>query len=279
MFPKDIIVFLEQDCRDSRQRLAFAAGLAKRWQAHLAATFVTRPLALNPHAGFAIGAALPAMLEAHLVKKSDAQSQARREFDNLTLRRSFSAEWRISDNEPPGALTLHARHADLVIMGPPQRQQAPTTVLGLSEGLIFASGRPCLLLPDDWPAERVARRIVIGWNGGREAARAIADAMPLLVAAEAVHLVVLPDAGLKGLHGQEPGADMAAHLARHGVRVVLEQQPGSDAGAALLERCAATNADLLVMGARGRSELSEFFLGGATRVVLSESRLPLLLSG
>lgn len=279
MLPKDLVVFLVQDCRGNHQRLAFAAALAKRWQAHLIATFVTHPLAWNPYAGFAVGAALPAMMEAHTARKAAAVEEARRAFEQLTARRSFSSEWRVSEEESLDALMFHARHADLAVLGLAERRQASVEVLGLSEKLVFASGRPCLLLPRDWPVERGVRRVVIGWNGGREAARAIGDALPFLLAADAVHLVVVPDARTKGPYGREPGADMAAHLARHGVRVVLEQQAGNDAGAVLLERCAAIDACLLVMGAKGRSEVGEFLLGGATRAVLGAARLPLLVSG
>lgn len=277
MSPKDLVVFLEQECRGYDRRLAFVAELAKRWQAHLIATFVTRPLALDPYAGFAVGAGLSAMLEGHRAKRTAALERARRDFDRLTDRRSFTAEWRMSDDEPYEALMLHARHADLAILGPPRRQQASTTVLGLSEQMIFASGRPCLLLPHDWPAERIAQRIVVGWNGSREAARAIADALPLLSAAQRVDLVVVPEG--RGAWGDEPGADMAAHLARHGVPVNLERQPDEEAGTALLARCAAIDADLLVMGAKSRADVGEFLFGGATRAVLGAVQVPLLLSG
>jgi len=276
--PKDLVVFLEQARHGSDRRLAYAAELAKRWQAHLIATFVLRPLALEPYAGFAVGAGLSAMLETYQAKKASAVQAARQEFDFLTGNRSFSAEWRISDDESHEALMLHARHADLAILGPPARQRTAASVLGLAEHLIFASGRPCLLLPDEWPAERLPQRIVIGWNGSREATRSIADAMPFLADAESVHLVVAPRAGTKDLHGQEPGADMAAHLSRHGVSVVLEQSLGEDAGSILLGRCAAVDADLLVMGAKGRSEVSEFLFGGATRTVFASARTPLFLS-
>lgn len=277
MFPKDLVVFLEQECRGGERRLAFAAELAKRWQAHLIAAFATRPLALDPYAGFAVGAGLSAMLEGHRAKKTAALERARKEFDRLTDRRSFTAEWRVSDDEPHEALMLHARHASLAILGPPQRQQSSTTVLGLSERMIFASGRPCLLLPHDWPAERIARRIVVGWNGSREATRAIADALPFLAAAQQVELVVAREAD--GAWGEDPGTDMAAHLARHGVPVTLARPPDAEAGAALLGRCAAIDTDLLVMGAKGRPDVSEFLFGGATRTVLSAAQLPLLLSG
>jgi nucleotide-binding universal stress UspA family protein len=150
--------------------------------------------------------------------------------------------------------------------------------LGLSEQMILASGRPCLLLPDAWSAERQARRIVVGWNGGREATRAIADAMPLLIAADSVHLVVVSEPKDRLLHDADPGADMATHLARQGVPIALEQCGRGEAGAVMLERCAATDADLLVMGAMGRSRISEVIFGGATRTVLENANLPVLLS-
>jgi nucleotide-binding universal stress UspA family protein len=93
-----------------------------------------------------------------------------------------------------------------------------------------------------------------------------------------VHLVVVPEAGTVVPLGAEPGADMATHLARHGVPVTLEQCRGDDAGAALLARCVALDADLLVMGAKGRSRISEIVFGGATRTVLAQASLPVLLS-
>lgn len=277
MLPKDLIVFLEP-YPDHSQRLEFAASLARRWQAHLIATFVTQPLAFNPHAGFAVGGGISSMLAEHRANTEATLAQARDAFDRLTARRSFTSEWRVSDNESGEALMLHARHASVAILGPPARQSTVTTTLGLSERMIFASGRPCLLVPNEWPAEHIGSRIVIGWNGGREATRAIADAMPLLTAAEKVHLVVVPDARVQALYGEDPGADIAAHLARHGVPVTLEQCPGEDAGAVLLERCASVGADLLVIGAMGRPRISEFILGGATRTVLDRVDIPVLLS-
>ena|SRR4249919_981597 len=277
MFPKDLVVFFEPHPGRS-QRLAFAVSLAKRWRAHLIATFVTQPLALNPHAAFAVGTGLSEMLAEYQAGAVAALTQARAEFDHLVDRRSFTSEWRVSDNETGEALMLHARHASLAILGPPARQSATATILSLSERMIFASGRPCLLVPNEWASERIGSHIVIGWNGGREATRAIADAMPLLTAAETVHLVVVPDAPIHALYGEDPGADMAAHLARQGVPVVLEQCQGEDAGAVLLDRCAAVGADMLVVGAMGRPRISEFVLGGATRTVLDRVDVPVLLS-
>ncbi|RYD16746.1 MAG: universal stress protein [Lysobacteraceae bacterium] len=276
MLPKDLIVFIEEpQGRDAR--LAHAAALAQAWGAHLIATFVVDRLELDPHAGFATGSGLADMLKHHDLEVGEAMQQARQAFERELQRRQISGEWRVSEGEVGEALMLHARHASLAVIGPSRPDPRRATTLGLSRDLIFASGRPTLLLPIDWPVERSARRIVVGWNASREATRAIADAMPFLVGANEVHLVVVPEAN-GGAYGHEPGADMARHLVRYGVPVVLEQCEGVDAGAVLLERCSALGADLLVMGAVGRSRISEFVFGGATHSVLERAALPLLLS-
>jgi nucleotide-binding universal stress UspA family protein len=117
----------------------------------------------------------------------------------------------------------------------------------------------------------------VAWNGSREAARAVADALPLLAAAERVSILMVrpePD----GM-GAPPGADVTHHLGRHGVKVEpVRIDDAGDVGALLLARCAAAGADVLVMGAYGHSRLRELVLGGATRTVLHETTLPVLLS-
>ncbi|MBP2230976.1 nucleotide-binding universal stress UspA family protein [Azospirillum agricola] len=275
MTPKDIVVFIEEE--DTRiSRMAFAAALAERWGAHLIATFVANRIELHPSNGFARGSGVEALLQKHRAAVRDTETRARKAFESLTDRGTVSSEWRLSENEDGEALMLHARHADLAIVGPPARPAGPRRMLSLSEDVIFASGRPTLLLPAGWPSNRVGQRVIVGWNGSREAANAIANAMPFLVAAESVHLVVVP--GAQNSLGAEPGADMSRHLARHGVEVVLEQCPGTDAGGILLERARSLDADLLVMGAYGRSKISEFVFGGATRTVLARADVPILLS-
>lgn len=278
MLPKDLVVFLEQE-PDYTARLAFATGLARRWQAHLIGTFVAPPLDINPFAAFAVGEGLVEVLAAYRTGVSEAEAHARRQFEAVTERRSFSAEWRVSDNELGETLMLHARHASLAVLGPPERQRDTPSALGAAERVLFASGRPCVLVPRDWTADAAAgRRIVVGWNGSREATRAIASAMPLLAEADAVYLVVVPDARPRGTWGADPGVDMAAHLGRHGVPVVVDVCAGEHAGPVLLQRSAMLDADLLVMGALGRPRVSELLFGDATRAVLDQVALPLLVS-
>jgi nucleotide-binding universal stress UspA family protein len=277
MPPKDLVAFLEP-VADGSGRLEAAVALAHHWQAHLIGTFVRRPLALDPHAGFACGAAVGALLEQWERQGRAAADAARQRFDALTRNRRFTAEWRVSDDEDADTLMLHARHACLAVLGPPARSQQAPTPVGLAEQVLLGSGRPCLLLPEGDTWTLPPQRIVVGWNGSAEATRAIADAMPFLVEAERVVLVVAPAARMQSRPGEDPGADMATHLARQGVRVELQQSAGEDAGAVLLSRCATLRAQMLVMGAMARTGIGGWLYGGATRAVLRRAPLPLLLS-
>ena len=260
MDPKDIVVFVEDEPGQA-DRLIYAARLAARWKAHLIVTYVTRRLELSPSSGFAIGAALRTMLEEHRVRVSEDAETARRQLNSLLDHHGLSGEWRLADQEDGEQLMMHARHASLAIVGPPSSRRNRVGMLSTAERTIFGSGRPTLLVPDSWPNDRLGGRIVVGWNGSREATNAISHAMPFLIAAEEVHLVVAPDAGGASL-GVQPGHDMSLHLARHGVRVVLDECTGTSAGDILLDRCQDIDADMLVMGAYGRSKLTKLVFGG-----------------
>lgn len=278
MIPKDMVVFLDGDDADGqRRRMGCAAALAERFQAHLVAVFVADRLELHPHASFARGDGLGYMLREHRSRVEAAKEAARRAFEDVGRLHGLSPEWRVSDGEFGEALMLHARHAAMAILGPPRRLDGQQTVLGLSEDVIFASGRPSLLLPADWSGS-VGNRIVVGWNGSREATRAIADAMPFLAAAQTVHVAVIPEQKVNRLLGARPGMDITRHLVRHGVSAVLEQLEGPDAGRILLDRARDVGADMIVMGAYGQPKITEFVFGSATRTLLETIELPVFLS-
>lgn len=174
----------------------------------------------------------------------------------------------------PHGLAPRARAHDLTIVPVYGHPDLAT----IAEALIFESGRPVLLLPDRGAATHRLEKIIIGWDGSRAAARALADALPLCAAADRVRLVTI--SGEKAL---EPGtalADARRHLLAHRIECEtrVEAAQGLDAGAALLNHARESEADLLVVGAYGHSRAREFVLGGATRTILSGSQLPVLLS-
>jgi nucleotide-binding universal stress UspA family protein len=118
---------------------------------------------------------------------------------------------------------------------------------------------------------------MVCWDGGRMAARAVADAMPFLTRAKAVEIVVVVE---RGKEDEMPGINLAQHLARHDVNVTVERIPMGDVAVAdaLLSHASDTSADLVVMGGYGHSRLRQFILGGVTRTVLKSMTAPTLLS-
>lgn len=174
----------------------------------------------------------------------------------------------------PYELAARARAYDLAIL--PKYGHSETDFV--AEGLVFESGRPVLLLPPGDGAGPRCDSIVVGWDGSRAAARALADALPFCVRAGTVELVAIT--GDKDLGAGATLADVRRHLKTHGIDAGSADVPadGRDAGTALLHHCASYDADLLVMGAWGHSRLREFVLGGATRTVLADAAIPVLLS-
>jgi nucleotide-binding universal stress UspA family protein len=188
-----------------------------------------------------------------------------------------SVEQRLVEDENRDALVLQARYADLVVLG--QDTEAQDTVRGLPQFVALHGARPVLVVPPFYAGEPIADTIVAGWDGSMQALRAIAGALPLLARARAVRLALVNPERESGLHGDEPGADMALYLARHGVPVeVVVEQTGEPAGDALLRIANASGAGLLVSGAFGHSRYREIVLGGVTRILLECATIPVLLA-
>ncbi|MBB6125469.1 universal stress protein [Sphingobium subterraneum] len=146
-----------------------------------------------------------------------------------------------------------------------------------AEGLIFDSGRPVLLLPQPVSSGRRFDNVIIGWDGGRSAARALAEALPICRTARSIRVLAIT--GEKALDAALILKEVHRHLVCHDLASSMEQVPadGCDAGTALLKRGVETGADLLIMGAYGHSRTRESVLGGATRSVIHDPRLPVLL--
>src|SRR4029079_643897 len=146
------------------------------------------------------------------------------------------------------------------------------------EGALFDSGRPVLVVPYIQRAGLKLDRVTAGWDGSRNAARAINDAMPFLTRAKAVDVITI-DSG-KDRTGEIKGADIAQHLARHGLNVELRRINAGDVDVpnVILSDAADRDTDFIVMGGYGHSRLREFVFGGATRGVLSSMTVPTLMS-
>ncbi|WP_161141615.1 universal stress protein [Propylenella binzhouense] len=148
------------------------------------------------------------------------------------------------------------------------------------EDIVFESGRPVLVLPPGWHGKTLGRRALVAWDGGREAARAAFDALPLLGGAEIVRIASAQESAAGKAAAGGSAAELAAAFAGHGLPVETTEIRAADGGIAsvLLREAETLSADLLVMGCFGHSRAREMILGGVTRDMLRNVTLPLLLS-
>lgn len=182
---------------------------------------------------------------------------------------------------PQNTAAMHARHADLAVLPSMPRDGVESMLVhDYFHDLLRHSGRPLLVVPPGGAMTLPPRRAVVAWKPTREAARAVADAMPLLRMADAVDVMVVDPAVGEAAYGGEPGADIAAHLARHGLKVDVVTRPRMNFSVAyaLLDHARMVGADLLVAGGYGHSRLREAMLGGTTRELLQTAHLPVLFS-
>lgn len=262
--------------------LAGAVALASRLEAHLAVIeTVNLPVPMPSPWGITPDVML-SELYAELRAKGEANAAVlRRRLEQETI----AHEVRLNEarfTEPPQAIALQARYADLSILTAASQQEPDDAAIirGFFSALLFESGRPVLVIPPHHPIELPFLHAVVAWQPTREATRALHDAMPLLLAAGSVDVVTVDPLVSESRHGEQPGADIATHLARHGlkVNVVVRPRQQETVATALLRHAAESKANLLVAGGYGHSRLREWVLGGTTRELLQAIHLPILFS-
>jgi nucleotide-binding universal stress UspA family protein len=276
---RDLLVLVDQG-RNGRERVDLAARIARDFEAHLTGLYVGVPLPLQ----LAVLSELPVEVsEMHERASREAAEGAEALFRErmAAAEPTLSAEWRSAEGDPGEVASLHARYADLAIVGQADPDgSAPGTTPDLPERVILGAGRPALVVPYVGRFESVGRRVLVAWNASREATRAVNDALPFLKrAARVTVLSVNPRSGVDA-HGAIPGADIALHLARHDVTVEAATVATDDVRVddMLLSQASDMEADLIVMGAYGHSRLGELVLGGATRHLLRQITVPVFMS-
>ncbi len=280
---KDILVHMD-DARGHEERLRIACELARRNGAHLTGIFVVEPVnvaALAAPAGADVAQidVIQEILEKHRAARMAVGNRLAAAFRSAADQAGIVSEWRQTEGDVAEQVALNACYADLAILGQTDPDY-PAFGAPVPEAALLGSGRPLLIGPDIGTFETVGRHVLVAWNTSREAARAVNDALPLLRDADAVTVLRINPARDPGGAGEVPGADIAHHLARHGVKAEAAHTVAEDIGAGdvLLSRAADLGSDLLVMGGYGHSRLREFVLGGATRTVLRHMTLPVLMS-
>jgi nucleotide-binding universal stress UspA family protein len=263
--------------------LEVAATIAQRADAHLTAVM---PVSLPVMVGSSLGAATGiAYVEAfHAGIRAEAAQSAQRLRERLE-RNGLSCEVRVVETQavvPQHVLGLHARFADLAVLGAvsDSGMHEPAMHSAFS-AMLLDGGRPVLVVPPGTRLDFPVRNAVVAWRPTREATRALHDALALLSPGASVEVLSVeqgPQA--RSRDGDEPGYDIGAHIARHGfdVRTVVRHRAGEAVATRILGQCQEGTTQLLVAGGYGHSRAREFMLGGTTRRLLRDARVPVLFS-
>lgn len=270
-----ILVHLAND-EDHRSRLQVAYGLARRHDAHVTALYVATPVGMPP--AIEGRGASRGYLEQATARARDRARAMEQDFAEWRDVHGMAGEWRTEEGPHLDLLARHSLYADLAIVS----QCAPGSLEemltdALPDHLAMVGACATLVLPKGFAASDQApgRRVLVAWKPDRGCARAVRDALPLLQAAESVTVLQVAPTAAELVSGRR----LVDWLARHGVTATPQRAERHGAIAeTLYAEAAAGGCDLLVMGAYGRSRLSELVLGGATRDVLSGAPLPVLMS-
>ena len=275
---KSILLHLD-DSPGCAARLRAANALAETLDANVTALYAVLPAFMQYALAYGAGVEVAPLMEAFEVER---RARTRALFDATvgrgTARLLARVEWAECVGEPASSFAGQALGADLLVLG--QRLEpgdAPSGVTSdFNESVLFASGKPALLIPTIYKAEPIGRVVLVGWKPSREAASAVTAALPFLKRAQQVHLALWNEPG----GDSAPGPDIEASLRRHGVTAIVHRDVASarDVGELLLSRAADLSADLLVMGCYGHNRVREWALGGASRSVMQAMTVPVLMA-
>jgi len=279
MSVKTILIALNEVSR-AQPICSIAAELATRSDAHVVGIFVIPAVEVYPAAGMQLSAQV---FEGHREFYLKHAGKVKKIFEKEMHRQSVNYEWRQVESDTSqiaDAVVQHAFESDLVIVPQKQEDSVSGVEVDFAERVILESGRPVLVIPTYGDFKNLGKQVLVAWNGTREAARAVFDAIPLMSGADNVTISWLNSK--ESLPEEEvlAGSELATTLARHGINATSQAFPSGDLGAgdALLSHASDVGAGLLVMGAYGHSRIREYVFGGATRTVLETMTLPVLMS-
>ena len=276
---KDILLPITGS-RGDAAALEVAVAMAESTGAHLAVLIVV-PIVIP--VAFEWGA-IPGDLYTRLHDESRAHARTVAEGIRKRLQASSApSEVRVEESQVLGVArmaALHARHADLAIVPSAAGDETAGAAEAIFLDLLTDSGRPVLAVPPQYKARSTPQHAVVAWQPTRESSRAVHDALPLLKSAQTVDVLMIDPVAAENRHGEQPGADIAAHLARHGLKVQVVAAPsmGEPVEIALLRHAVESGADLVVAGGYSHPRWREALLGGATRTLLESAPMPVLFS-
>lgn len=264
---------------DCTRRTALALGLAKRHKAELVGVYAS-----SAPPQYYYGESV--MMSRTLNIMKNLQAQNRGAVQNAFLEAAAAADVpavvRAGESSPSATVALHGRASDLIIVSQQNRDDVEAAHENeFVEQTLLTAGRPVMVLPSSGDFPVVGDRVLLCWDGSREAARALADAAPLLRGAS--HVVVLTmDEGAATRNVESiPFEDLATYCVAHGIPApdhVRRDIKGVGVGSTILNAAADYSADLIVMGAYGHSKFREWAMGGATASILKSMTVPIMFS-
>lgn len=269
-----ILVYVDNTARSERS-LVVAAKLAREHDAHLIGLAVRPPVAIPTYASVHVPQEVFAMYE----KDLDSQmAAAKAQFDHAMDLAGWGArsEWATARGDIGVSMCTEGRAVDLIVMGQENEDDDPLQYRSVPDYVILESGRPVMLVPYVGRVENFGKRVVVGWNGSRESARALKDALPFLDKASEVEIICVNPPEDEELFG----ADAARFVAQHGIKAKVSREVAKDIAPedVILNSVADSDADLLVMGAYGHSRIRELILGGVSNHILKRMTTTVLMS-
>lgn len=273
---KTILVHLDQSTHTAN-RIKFAAALASQFNAHLVGAAMTG-LSRYVFADGLVSSNDPTLTH-HVEFLRKYATEAMYAYEKLASQEGAnSVESRLIDDDAVGGMVLQARYSDLLVIGQTDpHSTAPGIFPNFPEQVVLHCTRPVLIIPYVHKFKKLFTRPLIAWDGSSAATRAITAALPILTQSQQVDLAVFNASEEKQIHGDEPGADIALYLSRHGVKVqVVNHTIKTDVGQALLSLATDLGNDLIVMGGYGHSRFRETLMGGVTKTVFESMTVPVL---
>lgn len=277
---KDILVHVDHG-RNCEERIKAALKLAQLHDAHLTALYVVSKPVIPEYIIAQLG---KDVLQAQDDAAHNAANEIKQLFTDLSAQYSVRTEWRNVDGDLVEQVILHARYADLTVLGqsdPDDTDEAPGSS-EMPDAILLRSGRPIIVIPYVGSFETLGTHIMVAWDGSRLATRAVNDAVPVMKGAKKVDVLAVNPKDTKGTqqHGHVPGADMSLHLARHDIKAEAEHVSSGplSAGDTLLSYASDSSIDLIVMGGYGHNRWREVVLGGVTRHMLQHMTVPVFMS-